>query len=29
MNDVHVDENGIIYAMERHMGGLYIFEADI
>ncbi len=29
MNDVHVDENGIVYAMERHSGGLYIFEADI
>jgi hypothetical protein len=29
MNDVYVDENAIVYAMERHTGGLYIFEADI
>lgn len=29
MNDVYVDENRIIYAVERHTGGLYILEMDI
>ena len=28
-NDIHVDENGIIYAMDRFSGGLYILEMDI
>ena len=26
MNDVYVDENGLIYAIERFKGGLYILE---
>jgi hypothetical protein len=26
MNDVYVDENGLIYAIERFTGGLYILE---
>jgi hypothetical protein len=29
MNDVYVDENGIIYAIERFTGGLYILEQDL
>ncbi|HEX5142089.1 MAG TPA: hypothetical protein VFX19_14195, partial [Dehalococcoidia bacterium] len=29
MNDVYVDENGLIYAIERFTGGLYILEADL
>jgi hypothetical protein len=28
MNDVYVDENGLIYAIERFTGGLYILEAS-
>jgi hypothetical protein len=28
-NDIHVDENGIIYAVDRFTGGLYILEMDI
>jgi hypothetical protein len=27
MNDVYVDENGLVYAIERFTGGLYILEA--
>jgi hypothetical protein len=26
MNDVYVDENGLIYAIERFTGGLYVLE---
>ena len=29
MNDVYVDENGLIYAIERFTGGLYILEASL
>jgi hypothetical protein len=29
MNDVYVDENGLIYAIERFTGGLYILEPDL
>ena len=29
MNDVYVDENGLIYAIERFTGGLYIFEMQL
>jgi hypothetical protein len=29
MNDVYVDENGIVYAGERHKGGLYVLEMDV
>jgi hypothetical protein len=28
MNDVFVDERGIVYAVDRHIGGLYILEMD-
>jgi hypothetical protein len=28
LNDVHVDENGIVYTMDRYAGGLYILEMD-
>jgi hypothetical protein len=28
MNDVYVDENGIVYACERTSGGVYILESD-
>jgi hypothetical protein len=27
-NDVHVDENGLVYTVDRHSGGLYIVECD-
>jgi hypothetical protein len=29
MNDVYVDENQIVYAIDRFSGGLYILEMDI
>ncbi len=29
MNEVYVDENGIVYAGDRWAGGLYIMEMDI
>jgi hypothetical protein len=29
INDVYVDENGLVYCIERFAGGLYILEADI
>jgi hypothetical protein len=29
INDVFVDENAIVYAVDRHAGGLYILELDI
>jgi hypothetical protein len=29
INDVFVDENALVYAVDRHAGGLYIFELDI
>ena len=28
MNDVYVDENGLIYAIERFTGGLYILQPE-
>src|SRR3984893_7829219 len=28
MNDVFVDERGIVYTVDRHIGGLYILEMD-
>lgn len=28
LNDVFVDERGIVYAVDRHVGGLYILEMD-
>lgn len=28
-NDVHVDENGIVYVVDRLQGGLYILELNI
>lgn len=28
INDLHVDERGIVYAAERHKGGVYILEPD-
>jgi hypothetical protein len=28
INDVWVDENGIVYTVDRHAGGLYILEMD-
>jgi len=28
MNDVFVDERGIVYAVDRHIGGLYVLEMD-
>lgn len=29
INDVYVDENRLVYAVDRHTGGLYIMELDI
>ncbi len=29
INDVYVDENGLVYCIERFAGGLYILEAEI
>ena len=29
INDVHVDENGIMYVVDRLKGGLYILELTI
>lgn len=29
MNDIYVDERGIIYSVDRWSGGLYVLEADI
>lgn len=29
INDVYVDENGIVYCVDRHMGGLYVLELEI
>lgn len=29
INEVYVDENGIVYCADRHAGGLYILELDI
>jgi hypothetical protein len=29
INDVYVDENGILYAVEREAGGIHIMELDI
>ena len=29
INDVYVDENAVVYVIDRHVGGLYILEADI
>jgi hypothetical protein len=29
MNDVYVDENRVIYAIDRHAGGLYIMELTV
>lgn len=29
INDVYVDENAIVYAADRHTGGLYVLELDI
>ncbi|MGE0628159.1 MAG: LVIVD repeat-containing protein [Hyphomicrobiaceae bacterium] len=29
INDVYVDENGLVYAVDRWAGGLYIMEMDI
>ncbi len=29
INDVHVDENGIVYAVERMAGGIHILELDL
>ena len=28
LNDVFVDERGIVYAVDRHVGGLYILEME-
>jgi hypothetical protein len=28
LNDVFVDERQIVYAVDRHVGGLYILEMD-
>jgi hypothetical protein len=28
INDVFVDERAIVYAVDRHVGGLYILEMD-
>jgi len=28
INDVFVDERGIVYTVDRHVGGLYILEMD-
>jgi hypothetical protein len=29
INDVYVDENAIVYAVDRHAGGLYILEMNL
>ena len=29
INDVYVDENRIVYCVDRHAGGLYILELEI
>ena len=29
INDVYVDENRIVYAVDRHAGGLYILEIEV
>ena len=29
INDVYVDENGLIYAIDRKKGGLYILEMEL
>lgn len=29
INDVYVDENGIVYCVDRYIGGLYVLELDI
>lgn len=29
INEVYVDENGIVYCADRHAGGLYILELDL
>lgn len=29
INDVYVDENALVYAVDRHIGGLYIMELDL
>ena len=29
INDVYVDENQIVYGMDRFGGGLYIMEMDV
>lgn len=29
INDVYVDENAIVYAVDRHAGGLYVLEMDL
>ena len=29
INDIYVDENQIVYAVDRFIGGLYILEADV
>ena len=29
INDIYVDENRTIYAVDRHAGGLYVLELDI
>ena len=29
MNEIYVDERGVIYAGDRWSGGLYVFEANI
>ncbi len=28
LNDVYVDERGILYTVDRMIGGVYIFEMD-
>ncbi len=29
INDVYVDEHGIVYCVDRHIGGLYVLELEI
>jgi hypothetical protein len=29
INDVYVDDRGLIYAVDRHAGGLYVFEMEL
>jgi hypothetical protein len=29
INDVYVDDRGIIYAVDRHTGGLYVLEMEV